>query len=132
MTCRRTTDYRQLARFGLVGIATYALAIGAFRLLHDVWNVDRLISATAAYAVAVAFHFTANKLFTFANKDASLQRQIVRYLLVCGTNYLLSMVCLELLVKQCHVPATLAFGLSVATTTGFGFAALRFWVFSKK
>ena len=132
MTSRFLSECWQLCRFGLVGGATYLLTIGAFGLFHSALCVNRLLAATVAYFIGVAFHFTANKLFTFANRDKCLRRQVVRYVAVCLINYLLSMVCLEALVRAFHVSATLAFSLSVAATTFFGFVTLRFWVFARK
>jgi len=122
---------RQLLRFALVGGTTYVLTVAAFCFLNKELATGRLTAATLSYFLGIAFHFTANKLFTFGNCKPGLHIQVLRYGMVCAINYLISMACLELLVRKCNVPATLAFGLSVATTTVLGYVLLRFWVFAK-
>ena len=112
-------------------VALYVLAVALFRLSFGWLHFRWWIAATIAYFFAVTFHFVANKLFTFEDRDQRLHRQMARYLLVSLANYLISMVCMKFLTRFSCVPTTFAFCLSVAATMILSYLLLRFWVFSR-
>ncbi len=132
LTTTHLSQYQwQLIRFGFVGATTYVITVGSFIICQNLLSFSRLWAATCAYVSGMLFHFTANKLFTFGNRERRVHGQILKYIIVCGGNYLISLCILEVLVRRCHAPELIAFSSSVATTTALGFVAIKYWVFGK-
>ena len=121
---------RQVARFALVGVATYLLTVWVFELLYGQHGVRRRVAATVAYVAGVVTHFVASKFFTFNNWDVRLHRQVPRYALLCLANYLITMAIFECFVRWLANFTTLAFALSVSMTTIITYLTLQNWVFA--
>lgn len=118
-----------LLRFGIVGGTTYLLTILTFYLLNDLSKTGHNLSATGAYFIGVAFHFTMNRKFTFQVRKGSLFNQLAKYAILAAANYLLTLTLFELFLHFMHETPTIPFALSVAVTTATGYLIMRYWIF---
>jgi len=112
-----------------------ALTFGAYFLLLDLL-FSRLgapypLAVAIAYAVAVTFHFIANRRFTFqASTTASLRAHAARYIAVLVINYLSQLAIIYFLFEVAGFSFYLAAIAGIGMTLVIGFILLRYWVFA--
>ncbi|NWH08498.1 MAG: GtrA family protein [Alphaproteobacteria bacterium] len=71
---------KRLLRYAAVGAATALLYLGAIYLLKEMAGQPAVLAGVIAYAIAVAFNYTAHKTLTFedgSNHRRSLPRYVV-------------------------------------------------------
>ena len=64
---------RKFARFGLFGVASSGVLLGAAYVLHDVLALHEYLAAALAYVVSLLFNFAANARFVYRT-DAGADR----------------------------------------------------------
>jgi putative flippase GtrA len=120
------------SRFALVGATTAALYFGVFALLHDMLGVAYQIAVSCGYACGVAFHFFANRNITFKDAEGHISRQLVKYAVVAGINYGITLIIVGLTVEILHRSPYLGVLAAVATTTLVGYVLFDTWVFRRR
>ena len=116
---------RQLTSFLLIGLASYLVYLGVFRLLH--WRLGDVAAITVAFALAATVNFTLNKSVTFAVPDMA-GRRLARYVAVLVIDYAVSTV-IALPLLWAGVASPVALGTGIAVTTATGFVLSRRWDF---
>ncbi|AEW94424.1 MULTISPECIES: GtrA family protein [Streptomycetaceae] len=61
--------YREIAKFGIVGIAGIGVNLVVFNLLRNVTNLQTVRSSVVATAVAIAFNYVGFRYFTYRDRD---------------------------------------------------------------
>ncbi len=126
---RRTHNWIQLIRFGIVGGTGYFVNLAVFALCLHVIGVDYRISAVIAWVVSVLNNFWLNRHWTFRVKQAHPVRQGIRFftvsLLVFGFTYLV----LIGLVGGAGMTKVLAQAIAVAAGTPLNFVGQKLWSF---
>lgn len=126
---RDRQTFWQFARYLSVGGGTALLYFGILVVLVQILQVPHLLAVSISYVCAIAFHFSANKAFTFRNRDTDVGMEIVRYLCVALTNYIITMLVVYCVVdwglQSPYVGAVLAVGV----TLGLGYIMTKYWVF---
>ena len=123
------TDVRKGLRFAVVGLATAIIYFVLLGVLLRYTRLDYRWAVTIAYAVAVSFHFTANRRYTFEAHDTPAGRQALRYLGLLAINYVVMLGVVTGLVDIFAVSAFLGGCVAVIVTAAVGFLLARFWVF---
>ena len=84
---------RQGFRFALTGGFVALVYVGTTTLLAEVIGLDFEASLAIGYAVAIATHFTLQRLFVWKHPSAfalPLHHQLVRYLAMAGFQYVVT------------------------------------------
>lgn len=116
----------------VVGGLTALIYFGFIALGVEILELDYRIAVSAAYVIAVSFHFLSNRKFTFRVADSRVIRQSIRYMSVLMINYLITISIVSLLVGKHGVSTYLSAAVSIVVTVGIGYLASKFWVFRNK
>ena len=127
---RRSHNWLQLAKFGLVGTSGYAVNLVVFGALLGV-GADFRLAAVGAFLVAVTNNYTWNRLWTFRDQRGHLAYQGFRFLgvstVVLGAN--LGVLSLFVLAGLDEVPAQAA---AVILVTPLNFLGNKLWSFGSR
>jgi putative flippase GtrA len=126
---RRKENIRSLASFLLVGGVTAGLYFGLLALFLEVIGLDYKLGVSAAYLLAISFHFFSNRHLTFRSGHARIVPQVVRYLIVAFVNYLLTLGVVFVVVDRLRSSAYVGVMASILLTLVFGYAGSKIWVF---
>jgi len=117
------------SRFLFVGATTAAIYFGVFALLHDMIGLGYRIAVSFGYGCGVAFHFLANRSLTFKDSEGHIPAQVVKYALVAGVNYVVTLIVVGAVVEGLGLSAYLGVVAAVAVTTLAGYVMFGRWVF---
>lgn len=118
------------ARYLLIGGLTFAVYFLLLGLLFDALRTPYPVAVVIAYSLAVAFHFFANRRFTFQVEALSADGQVAKYVVVLAVNYCLQVAVIYCLYELATFNFYLAALVGIAITLFVGFFLLRFWVFA--
>jgi putative flippase GtrA len=116
-----------LVRYGAVGILSLIVDAGTLWFLYDGVGTSLWLATTAGFWLSFAVNFLANKYVTFGAR-AHGARQLVRYAVLVGLNYLANLGIVTALVAV-GLPAVVAKVIAVAVLSIVNFFAYRQWVF---
>jgi putative flippase GtrA len=120
----------QLFYFGVVGGATFVIYFALQILLAHI-GVAPLVALSIAYLIAVSFHYTCNRVFTFrwtATSQMAAVGSLARYAVVNVVNYGITLVAVQAmrgLGYDIHVGMVVAIIITLFT----GYMMYKFWVF---
>ncbi len=117
----------QLARYGIVGIASNGLLYAIYLVLTGT-GMGHKVAATIVYGLGVLQAFSFNKAWTFRHHGA-LSMSFCRYLVAYGLGYLLNIAGLIVLVDSRGYPHQLAQGMMIFVVAAFLFFLQKWWVF---
>ena len=127
-----SADIRKGIRFAIVGAGTAAVYFGLLAVLVEYAHADYRLAVTAAYVVAVGFHFLSNRRFTFRAHEAKPLPQLLRYLVFFGVSYLVTLTVVTIAVKVLRTDPMYGVIVAAAATMGLGFLISKFWIFQSK
>lgn len=120
------------AKFGVVGASTAIIYFFLMWLLDYVFCFGYVVSISFAYFFSTAFHFFANKYFTFESQRVGVGGQIVRYFFVWVANYLITIGVVNVVVERYFMSPYFGVCVSVIFTMITGYFLGRYWVFKVK
>ena len=124
-----SADIRKGIRFAIVGATTAAIYFGLLAILVEYVHLDYRLAVTVAYVVAVGFHFLSNRRFTFRAHEAKALPQLLRYLVLVGVSYLVTLTVVTIAVEVLRTDPMWGVVLAAAATMGLGFVVSKFWIF---
>jgi dolichol-phosphate mannosyltransferase len=127
---RKSKNWRQLAKFCIVGGSGYVVNLGVFALCFEVFGIHHLIAATAAFVVGVANNFWWNRHWTFRAGAGSARFQAPRFLTVSVVAFLFALAVLELLVSAVGVAEVPAQAIAIVAATPLNFLGNKMWSFA--
>ncbi|MDN5858016.1 MAG: GtrA family protein, partial [Pseudonocardia sp.] len=107
--------------------AGFAVDFGLLVFFREVVGTPVWVAATIAFWSSLAVVFLTNKYVTFAARGSG-HRQLVRYFLLLGFNYLATLAVLYL-AERTGLGYQLGKVVSVALTTAWNFFIYQKWVF---
>jgi putative flippase GtrA len=122
-------ELRNLALFLFIGAAAAGIYFGLLALFLEGFHLDYRISVSAAYVLTVTFHFLSNRHLTFRARGYEITPQVVRYLIVVGVNYVLTLAVVFVVVEILQSNTYIGVALSVPVTVIFSYVASKVWVF---
>ncbi|MDO8732836.1 MAG: GtrA family protein [Actinomycetota bacterium] len=129
--------YREVAKFGLVGLSALVVDIGLFNYLRFAGGqgpmFDRPISAKiVSVAVATMVAYFGNRYWTFRHRGRThMSRELAMFFLLNGVGMLIAIGCLYLSHYVLGFTSALADNLS-ANVIGLGLGTMfRFWSYRK-
>lgn len=121
-----------ILKFGLVGVSTAAIYFLVMCFADLILGVSYTWSISTAYFLSTIFHFLANRSFTFSVTHDRYDDQIVRYIVVCLINYMITLVVVKLCVELFGFSHYIGVCVSVLFTVFSGYGLGRYWVFNIK
>lgn len=107
------------------------LDLGSLIFLKRVFGFGATVAVVLNQPIVLVYNFTLNKLWSFRNRSLP-HWQLARYLLLAGTNYLLSVGAMHLLHDQFGIDYRLARVLTVSVMVPVNFLLYKHWVYHEK
>ena len=126
---RKSANWLQLMRFGLVGGSGYVVNLAVFAVLSGAVDLHHIAAAIGAFGVAVINNFWWNRHWTFDARDGHAGFQAARFFTVSLVGLGVNLVLLELLVSGVELPELPAQALAVALTLPVNFIGNKLWTF---
>lgn len=123
-------DFRQLVRYGLVGIGINA-ALYTCYLLFVFFDVEPKIAMSIVYVIGLGVGFYGHRKLTFFHTE-NVRRAIVRYLVAHIGGYAINFFLLVAFVDYMHLSHALIQGLSIFIVAAYLFIIFKYWVFPEK
>ena len=125
---RKSANWAQLFKFGLVGASGYLLNLAVFALLVEVAGFHHAIGAVAAFCVAVSSNFYWNRHWTFRASEGHAGFQAARFFTVSAGGLLINLAILEALIGA-GLGALPSQAIAVATVMPINFIGNKLWTF---
>jgi dolichol-phosphate mannosyltransferase len=125
---RRSANWVQLLKFGLVGASGYLLNLAVFALLVELAGIHHVPGAVGSFCVAVSSNFYWNRHWTFRASDGHAGFQAARFFTVSIGALAVNLVILELLVSGGldELPSQ---AIAVAAAMPVNFIGNKLWTF---
>jgi dolichol-phosphate mannosyltransferase len=127
---RRSHNWFQLVRFGLVGASGYVVNLAIYGLLLEA-GLHYRGAATGAWVGGVLNNFWWNRHWTFAAGDGHAGFQAVRFFVVSFIAFVVSLVILTALVETTGIPKLPAQALAIVAVTPLNFVGNKLWSFAR-
>jgi putative flippase GtrA len=118
----------QFLRYVAIGGFVFVLDVGSFKLMYA-RGVVLAVATTMSYLLAVATHFTLNRLYNFRNFNRTLWRQARTYAVVAALCWVVQLGVVESLFRILHIDATVAKAVGVIVNIPLGFIGHRYLTF---
>jgi putative flippase GtrA len=122
----------QFVRYLSVGGGTAVIYFVLLVVFVQLLQVKHILAVSISYVCAISFHFLANKAFTFRNHDTDVILEVIRYLCVALTNYIITIAVVYCVVDWGQQSPYVGAVLAVAVTLGLGYVMTKYWVFHQK
>lgn len=122
---------KSIAAFLTVGALSAVLNFCAFSFLWKIMGIPYQYAVSIAYVLSVIFHFTGNRNVTFKSREPNLLLQVLKYLTMVLTNYLITLSIVHFVVEKLHCSPYIGIIASIGTTVWAGYLMSRLWVFRK-
>lgn len=126
------SHFLAFAKFGIVGTVTAAIYFLAMWIADTQLRLNYIAAVSIAYFVSTAFHFLANRHFTFRAAKERHGNQMLRYIAMWVLNYLITIVIISVCVERFQLSPYLGVCISVVFTVFTGYFLARYWVFKIK
>lgn len=125
-------SYKRLVKYVIAGGTAAATDLFLLFLLHDVWEINVIISATLAFVAAFFVSFFLQKFWTFRdNSRDKIKQQMGVYFTVGAINTVINAWAMDLLVNSWHVWYLLAQVLVAGSIALYSFAIYKFLIFER-
>jgi putative flippase GtrA len=123
----------QLAKFVIVGFATFGINFLLFHLFYRVlFQWDYRIAVSMAYVITVMCHFSLHRIFTFRAAGQQIAHNAGKYLLMLAVNYGITLTVVWLAVEVARWSPYIAVIVSTAATASMSFFLMKYVVFNSK
>lgn len=121
------STFRQMLRFGVVGLASNAVLYGVY-LGMTTAGLGPKLAMSLCYAMGVVQTFLFNKRWTFTHVGRH-DTALMRYISVYAAGYFANLLVLAWLVDGYGYPHQIVQGVMILTLAGCFFILQKFWVF---
>lgn len=122
--------FRQLMRYGLVGIGINATLYACYLLLVFL-GVEPKISMSIVYVIGLGIGFYGHRKLTFFHTE-NFKHAIARYLIAHVGGYAINFFLLLAFVDYMSLSHALVQGISIFIVAAYLFVVFKYWVFSEK
>ena len=121
-------NWKQLAKFSLVGLSGYVLNLAVYTALLRGAGWHYAAAATVSFLVAVTNNYTWNRLWTFHDQRGHVGWQGLRFLVVALVAYVANLALLSGFIAL-GVDKVLAQAIAVVLVTPLNFVGNKLWSF---
>jgi len=112
----------------IFGAITAGIYFSVFTIFYEYFHLNYNIAISIAYMLAVTFHFIVNRRVTFKAHGHALNRQLLKYLVMLGINYGITLLVMYIIVYFSLSPY-LGMVFSIGVTIVSGYLIAKIWVF---
>jgi dolichol-phosphate mannosyltransferase len=127
---RKSKNWRQLAKFCIVGGSGYVVNLCVFALCVGPFGTHHLLAATIAFVAGVTNNFWWNRHWTFRAKAGRADSQASRFFAVSVVAFLFALAVLELLVSVMDMAELPAQAIAIVAATPLNFVGNKMWSFA--
>lgn len=127
---RKSKNWRQLAKFCIVGGSGYVVNLFVFWLCFELADMHHLVAATLAFAAGVTNNFWWNRNWTFRAGAGRAETQAPRFFAVSVVAFLFALGVLEVLVSVVGVAELPAQAIAIIAATPLNFIGNKMWSFA--
>ena len=124
--------FKKLKLFLIFGGLTFLLYYFILWVTFNVAEFPYPYAVAIAYSFSVAFHFFGNRKVTFSASNQILPRQIYRYLVMAGMNYLIQLGIIQIFYIWVGINFYVSALLGVVATMISGYFIMDLWVFKER
>ena len=110
---------------GLTTLGYFAL----FFLFWRFFSLPKLIAVSIAYSLFLVMNFLSHQTVTFQSHNKKTSPQIVRYLLLVGFSFILTLLIIHILSDILNFYPMISVIISSVVTTFIGFTLSKYWVY---
>jgi putative flippase GtrA len=114
----------------MVGAANTVLYSALLFLFLDVLAWDTVGAVSASYALAMIFHFSANRHITFQS-DGDVRAEFGKYLVAAAVSYLISLVVVHVLRSALQFGTVSTALICALITAATGYLLGHYWVYQR-
>jgi len=119
---------KEFTKYFIVGFSGLLIDMGSLVLLKEVFGLWPVFAVIINQAFLLVYNFTLNKYWSFKNKEMP-HRQIVRYLILAGFNYLFGVVVMYIFNHKLGFDYRLVRIFSIACMVSWNFFLYKYWVY---
>ena len=119
---------QQFIRYFCVGFSAFILGMSSLMLLKEVFGWQPITAVIMNQPFIIAYVFLLNKYWSFDNRDLA-HRQVVRFLMLVGFNYAVSVTTIYILNHRLGLDYRLVRIGTIAFAAGFNFLSYKYWVY---
>ena len=127
---RRTGNWVQLVKFGVVGASGYVVNLAAFALLLKEAGLHYVAAATGSFLVAAGWNYGWNRTWTFRDQRGNFGIQGIRFFIISATVYGANVGVLAALVSS-GLGKILAQAIAIILVTPLNFLGNKLWSFRR-
>jgi dolichol-phosphate mannosyltransferase len=127
---KKSKNWRQLAKFCIVGGSGYVVNLLVFALCVGPLNMHHIAAATVAFVAGVTNNFWWNRHWTFRAGAGRAESQAPRFFAVSVVAFLFALGVLELLVSVFDVAELPAQAVAIIAATPLNFIGNKMWSFA--
>ncbi len=124
------THRDQFIRYFIIGVSAYLLDIGTLYVFKEHLKVSQTIGVILNQPIIIVYVFLLNRLWSFKSTGLA-HRQLVRFFLVAGSNYLFSAAWIWLISEHFGVQYLLARTLNIMLAISWNFLLYKYWVYKE-
>ncbi len=115
------TNKRSVLAFLSVGALAAFVNFSIFALCWRIIGVSYQYAVSIAYIISVVCHFTGNRQITFKSYDPDIFYQVLKYLTMVLTNYLITLMIVHFVVENLHFSPYIGIMCAIGTTVWIGY-----------
>ena len=89
-----------LLKFSLIGIIGVVINFLITFLLKEYLKVNKYVSNSFGYLIAISFNFLANKFFTFKSDNSKIYDEVIKFIIVTSIGILINHIIVYLLTEK--------------------------------
>ena len=89
-----------LLKFSLIGIIGVVINFLITFLLKEYLKVNKYVSNSFGYLIAISFNFLANKFFTFKSDSSEIYNEVIKFIIVTSIGILINHIIVYLLTEK--------------------------------
>jgi len=115
-----------------LGVGTFSAVVNllSFGFFWHYAHLNYQVSVSIAYVLSVLVHFILNRYVTFGDYSTTFLPQIQRYLIMLATNYLITLLIVQLVVELLHFSPYAGIIGAIGCTVSISYFMSRFWIFN--
>ena len=118
----------EFTKYFIVGFSGLFIDMGTLILFTEAFGIMPWVAVVMNQAILLTYNFTLNKYWSFRNK-ALPHRQIVRYGILAGWNYLFSVTTMFVFNARLDYDYRAVRILSIAVMVSWNFFLYKYWVY---
>lgn len=113
----------------VIGGINTVVSFSLFTLFWKLFYLNYLAATSYTYVICACIQFFGNRKVTFKNSSGNLLPQIIKYLVMLASNYLITMFIMHFVVSFLKLSPYIGMITATISTAINGFFLFKFWIF---